>query len=192
MRPDGKMRCAWIDDDERMLRYHDREWGVPLHDDRKWFEFLVLDVFQAGLSWRIVLHKRENLRLVFHNFEPRRVAAMTEAEIRAASRDPGIIRNKMKIRASVKNAKMFLRIQKAYGSFARYIWSFTDGKVIRNTWKTLRQIPATTPLSDRLSKDLKSRGFSFVGSTVCYAILQSGGIVNDHLVKCFRHTKLRH
>jgi DNA-3-methyladenine glycosylase I len=191
MKPDARIRCGWDADDELMLRYHDTEWGVPVHDDRKWFEFIVLDAFQAGLSWKIVLHKRENMRRVFHNLVPERVAALTPAEIEAALLDPGIIRNRMKIRAAVKNAAAFLRVREEHGSFDAYIWGFTGGTVIRSGLKTLGQTPATTPLSDRLSKDLKARGFSFLGSTTVYAILQAGGIVNDHLVKCFRHAELK-
>ena len=174
-------------DDLLMLRYHDDEWGVPVHNDRKWFEFIVLDAFQAGLSWRTVLHKRKAFRRVFHNFVPERVARMSESEIRKAISDPAIIRNRMKIRAAVQNAKAFLKLKTAHGTFDSFIWSFTKGKVVRNSWRRLGQIPASTPLSDTISKALKDSGFSFVGTTICYAFLQAGGIVNDHLVQCFRH-----
>lgn len=187
MRTDTKPRCGWMGDDELMLRYHDEEWGVPVHDDRKWFEFIVLDAFQAGLSWRTVLHKREAFRRVFHNFVPANVVKMTEAEIRKALRDPGIIRNRLKIRATIQNARAFLKLQKEFGSFDAFMRSFTKGKVVRNSWTQLTQIPASTSLSDTISKALKTRGFTFVGTTICYAFLQAGGIVNDHLVHCFRH-----
>lgn len=191
MKPDNKRRCGWMGDDELMLRYHDEEWGVPVHDDRKWFEFIVLDAFQAGLSWRTVLHKREAFRRVFHNFVPANVVKMTEAEIRKALRDPGIIRNRLKIRATIQNARAFLKLQKEFGSFDAFIWSFTKGKVVRNSWTQLTQIPASTPLSDAISKTLKTKGFTFVGTTICYAFLQAGGVVNDHLAHCFRHNRPR-
>jgi DNA-3-methyladenine glycosylase I len=177
-------------DDPIMCRYHDDEWGVPVHDDRKWFEFLLLDAFQAGLTWRTVLHKREEFRKVFHDFEPARIARMTERELEAAGTNAGIIRNRLKIRAAVRNAVAFLELQKNEGSFDRYIWSFTDGAVVQNTWKSLQEIPASTPLSDRISKSLKKAGFTFVGSTICYAFLQAAGVVNDHLVTCYRHREL--
>jgi DNA-3-methyladenine glycosylase I len=191
MKIDHKRRCGWMGDDRLMLRYHDSEWGSPLHNDRKWFEFMVLDAFQAGLSWRTVLHKRSAFRRVFHNFVPQKVARMSEKEIRTAIKDPSIIRNRMKIRATVQNAKAFLKLKKAYGTFDTFIWSFTKGKVVRNRWTKLGQIPASTPLSDRISKALKENGFTFVGTTICYAFLQAGGVVNDHLVECFRHKELR-
>jgi DNA-3-methyladenine glycosylase I len=187
MKTDRKHRCGWMGDDRLMLRYHDSEWGVPLHNDRKWFEFIVLDAFQAGLSWRTVLHKRRAFRRVFHNFVPEKVARMSESEIRKAIRDPAVIRNRMKIRAAVQNAKAFLKLKKAHGTFDSFIWSFTKGKVVRNRWTKIGQIPASTPLSDTISKALKDNGFTFVGTTICYAFLQAGGIVNDHLVKCFRY-----
>ena len=174
-----------------MLRYHDDEWGVPVHDDRKWFEFLVLDAFQAGLSWRTVLNKREAFREVFHGFDPSRVAGMTEVELEAARQNPGIIRNRLKIQATVKNAVAFLDLQERKGSFDAFIWSFTEGSVIHNEWEEMQQIPASTPLSDTISKSLKDHGFSFVGTTICYAFLQAAGVVNDHLVPCFRWKELR-
>ena len=186
----GRFRCGWSGDDERMIRYHDEEWGVPVHDDRKWFELMVLDAFQAGLSWRTVLHKREAFRRVFHDFVPERVAAMDEAEVEAALRDRAIIRNRTKVRAAIRNAARFIEVREAEGSFDAYIWGFTGGETIRNGWESSALIPARTNLSDRLSLDLKSRGFSFAGSTICYAILQSGGIVNDHLAACFRFGEL--
>jgi DNA-3-methyladenine glycosylase I len=173
-----------------MVRYHDEEWGVPVHDDRKWFEFIVLDAFQAGLSWRIVLNKREAFKQVFYGFDPRRVAGMSEKAISQAIVNPAIIRNRLKIRAAVKNARAFLDLQATHGSFDAFIWSFTDGQVIHNCWHTQEAVPATTDLSDTISKALKQVGFSFVGSTICYSFLQAGGVVNDHLVGCFRHGEL--
>ncbi len=188
---DDKPRCSWMGNDELMLRYHDEEWGAPVHDDRKWFEFLVLDAFQAGLSWRTVLNKREAFREVFHGFDPSRVAGMTEVELEAARQNPGIIRNRLKIQATVKNAIAFLDLQEGKGSFDAFIWSFTDGSVIHNEWEEMQQIPASTPLSDTISKSLKENGFSFVGTTICYAFLQAAGVVNDHLVRCFRWKELQ-
>jgi len=174
-----------------MLRYHDEEWGTPVHDDRKWFEYLVLDAFQAGLSWRIVLRKREAFREAFHGFDPARVARMSEAEIEGAIRNPAIIRNRLKIRATVANARAFIALQDRYGSFDAFIWSFTGGRAVRNGWTELSQIPARSGLSDEVSGALKRLGFSFVGSTICYAFLQAGGVVNDHLRHCFRHAELQ-
>jgi len=188
---DDKPRCTWPGDDELMLRYHDEEWGVPVHEDRKWFEYMVLDAFQAGLSWKTVLHKRQAFRKVFRNFDPVRVAGMSKKQIDAACLNPAIIRNRLKIQAAVSNAAAFLKVQAKYGSFDSFIWSFTEGKALHHTWKTLKQIPASTPLSDDVSKSLKNQGFSFVGTTICYAFLQAGGIVNDHLVGCFRYKELR-
>lgn len=187
----AKSRCPWPADDELMLRYHDEEWGVPVHDDRKWFEYIVLDAFQAGLSWKTVLHKREAFGKVFHNFDPVKVAAMTDVEMERAVRNPAIIRNRLKIKATVSNARAFLDLQERKGSFDSFIWSFTEGKVICKGWKSLSQLPASTPLSDRVSKELKKAGFCFVGSTICYAFLQAGGIVNDHLVSCFRYKEVK-
>ena len=187
---DNKPRCAWLGNDALMMRYHDEEWGVPVHEDRKWFEFLVLDAFQAGLSWRTVLHKREAFRQVFHGFEPVKVARMSETEIDQACHNPAIIRNRLKIRAAVNNARAFLEVQEKQGTFDSFIWSFTGGQVIHNAWKELKELPASTPLSDAVSKALKKEGFSFVGSTICYAFLQAGGVVNDHVIHCFRHKEL--
>lgn len=189
---DDKPRCAWLGNDELMLRYHDEEWGVPIHEDRKWFEFILLDAFQAGLSWRTVLHKREALRQVFYGFDPPRVAEMSDREIEDACQNPAIIRNRLKIRAAVNNARAFLDVQERLGSFDSLIWSFTNGEVIQNSWKESKELPASTPLSDAVSKALKGEGFSFVGSTMCYALLQAAGVVNDHLVRCFRHKELMH
>jgi DNA-3-methyladenine glycosylase I len=176
--------------DVAMLRYHDKEWGVPVHDDRVWFEYLVLDAFQAGLSWRTVLHKRAALSAVFHGFEPARVARMTQTELKQAMQNPAIIRNRLKIGAAVKNARAFLALQERRGSFDEFIWSFTDGKVIHNAWQDFDRLPASTALSDAVSRALKQAGFSFVGTTICYAFLQAGGVVNDHLVHCFRYREL--
>lgn len=183
-------RCKWPGSDPLMLKYHDKEWGVPVHHDLKWFEFILLDSFQAGLSWRTVLHKREAFRQVFKDFDPQKVARMSAAEIDKARTNAAIIRNLLKIRATVKNAKAFLKIQESYGSFDSYIWRFTEGKTLQNQWKSMDEIPASTSLSDQVSKSLKADGFSFVGSTICYAFLQAAGVVNDHIVSCFRHADL--
>jgi DNA-3-methyladenine glycosylase I len=191
MKTDNRKRCGWMGDDELMLRYHDEEWGVPVHDDQRWFEFIVLDAFQAGLSWRTVLHKRPAFRDTFHDFDPRRVARMTARELEAARNNAGIIRNRMKIDSAVSNARAFMRLQEKHGSFDAYIWSFTDGKVVHNAWRGMGELPASTPLSDAISKSLKTEGFSFVGTTICYAFLQAAGVVNDHMVSCFRHKELK-
>lgn len=186
-----KPRCTWPADDPLMLRYHDEEWGVPVHDERLWFEFLVLDAFQAGLSWRTVLYKREELRKVFYDFEPAKVARMTAAAQEKAMQNAGIIRHRQKIEAAVKNAKAMLALQKEHGSFDAFIWSFTDGQVVQNGWTSTKQIPTSTPLSDQISKALKKAGFSFVGTTIVYAFLQAAGVVNDHLASCYRYEELR-
>ena len=191
MLQDGKPRCAWMGDDELMLHYHDDEWGVPVHKDHKWFEFLVLDAFQAGLSWKTVLYKREALRQVFYGFDPRKVARMSENSVAKALQNKAIIRNRLKVQATVKNARAFLKLQEEKGSFDGFIWSFTDGRTIHNDWETMAQIPSSTALSDTVSKALKTEGFSFVGTTICYALLQAAGVVNDHLVHCFRHSELQ-
>jgi len=183
-------RCPWPGDDPLMQQYHDQEWGVPVHDDRKWFEFIVLDAFQAGLSWKTILHRRKAFDKVFYGFDVQQVAAMSETAIADAIANPAIIRNRLKIRAAVTNAQAFLKIQARHGSFDEYIWSFTQGRVIHNRWRTEDAVPATTALSDTVSKALKRQGFSFVGSTICYSFLQAGGVVNDHLVGCFRHAEL--
>jgi DNA-3-methyladenine glycosylase I len=181
-------RCTWADsDDSLMLEYHDREWGVPVRDDRRHFEFLVLEAAQAGLSWSIVLKKREGYRRAFSQFDPRKVARYTPARIRNLTVDPSIIRNRMKIEAAVRNARAFLVVQDEFGSFDAYCWRFVDGRPRVNRWKAMREIPATSRESDAFSKDLKRRGFSFVGSTIMYAHMQAVGMVNDHLVGCFRY-----
>jgi len=174
-----------------MIKYHDTEWGVPVHDDRKLFEFIVLDAFQAGLSWSIILNKRDAFRLHFENFEPEKIAAFNEEKILELIAEPSIIRNKLKIRATIENAKQFLKIQEEYDSFDKLIWSFSERKTIHNTWEDLKQIPARTELSDLMSNDLKKRGFKFVGSTICYAFMQAAGIVNDHIVTCFRYNEIK-
>ena len=185
-------RCTWVSmDNSLMVQYHDREWGVPVHDDRKHFEFLVLEAAQAGLSWSIVLKKREGYRLAFSEFDPEKVARYTENRIQKLTLNPAIIRNRMKIEAAVRNAQAFLAIQDELGSFDTYCWRFVDRRPKLNRWKTIREIPATSRESDAFSKDLKRRGFSFVGSTVVYAHMQAVGMVNDHLVDCFRYREIR-
>ena len=174
-----------------MVEYHDTEWGVPLHNDQKLFEFLVLDAFQAGLSWSTILHKRENFRKAFKDFDPKKVARFTQPDIQRLLADQGIIRNRLKIEATVKNAKAFLKIQKEFGTFGKYIWSFVGYQPIDNKWETVGRIPTSSVQSDDMSKDLKARGFSFVGTTICYAFMQAAGMVNDHLVSCFRHKEVK-
>ncbi|NIS07766.1 MAG: DNA-3-methyladenine glycosylase I [Candidatus Dadabacteria bacterium] len=191
MTTDNKTRCSWMGDDEIMLAYHDHEWGVPVYDDKKWFEYIILDAFQAGLSWKTVLHKRDGFKKVFFNFDPVKVARLSDKQMEAARNNPAIIRNRLKIKAAKTNAEAFLKIQQQHGSFNSYIWSFTDGKVIQNKWKSLGDIPASTPLSDDISKALKKEGFTFVGSTICYAFLQAAGVVNDHITSCFRYKELK-
>ena len=170
-----------------MLAYHDTEWGVPLHNDRKLFEFLLLDSAQAGLSWRTILHKRENYRKAFSNFEPAKIARYTPTKVAKLLENPGIVRNRLKVASAITNAQLFLDIQDEVGSFDAYIWQFVEGVPIRNRCKTLSDIPATSPQSDAMSKTLKKRGFKFAGSTICYAFMQSAGLVNDHLTCCFRY-----
>ena len=183
-------RCDWPGSNRLMIKYHDEEWGVPIHDDRKWFEYITLDAFQAGLSWAIVLNKRENFRKAFDNFNPIIISKYSQNKIDELIQDTGIIRNKLKINATISNAKAFLNIQKEFGSFDKYIWRFVNGKPIVNNWKTISEIPASTLESDILSKDLKSRGFKFVGTTICYAFMQGAGIVNDHVTTCFRYQEI--
>jgi DNA-3-methyladenine glycosylase I len=179
--------CNWPSNDPLMIEYHDREWGIPLHDDRKLFEFMVLDAFQAGLSWKTILHKRENFRKAFDNFEPEVIASYPEEKIQHLLQDAGIVRNRAKVRGTVENAKAFLKIKKEFGSFDRYIWQFTGDKTIHNRLTSLANMPVTSPESDAMSKDLKKRGFKFVGSAICYAFMQAAGMVNDHLAGCFRY-----
>ncbi len=184
----GKKRCAWAEGgNELYIQYHDREWGVPVHEDRKQFEFLILEGAQAGLSWSTVLNKREGYRKAFANFDPVKVARFSEKKIETLIQNPSIIRNRLKITAAVSNARAFLAIQKEFGSFDTYIWAFVGGKPLQNRWKVMADIPATSPESEALSKDLKQRGLKFVGSTILYAHLQAAGLVNDHLVSCFRY-----
>jgi DNA-3-methyladenine glycosylase I len=182
--------CTWPGNDALMQEYHDTEWGVPLHDDRKLFEFMVLDAFQAGLSWRTVLYKRDAFRKAFANFDAVKVSKFKPEKIEALMLDAGIIRNRAKITATIKNAKAFLDIQKEFGSFDKYIWQFTGGKTLRHRPKINADIPASSPESDAMSKDLKARGFGFVGTTICYAFMQAAGMVNDHLVSCGREMEL--
>ncbi len=184
-------RCAWGTNNPLMIQYHDEEWGVPVHDDRKLFEFLVLDGFQAGVSWSIVLNKRANFRKAFHNFNARKIAKYTAQDVKRLLADAGIIRNRLKILAAINNAQRFLAVQKEFGSFDKYIWQFVGGKPKKNRFKSLKQIPATSKESDAMSKDLKARGFKFVGSTICYAFMQAAGMVNDHTTDCFRHKQAR-
>jgi DNA-3-methyladenine glycosylase I len=180
-------RCTWAGSDPLYLRYHDEEWGVPVHDDRKLFEFLVLEGAQAGLSWITILRKRESYRKAFDRFDPAKVARYGARQVKRLLADPGIVRNRMKIESAIANAKAFLDVQKEFGSFDAYVWRFVGGKSKRNRWKVVKDIPARTPESDALSKDLRERGFRFVGSTIVYAHMQATGMVNDHLTSCFRY-----
>jgi len=184
------VRCAWASG-ELSIRYHDEEWGVPAHDDRTLFEFLILEGAQAGLSWSTILNKRERYRKVFDGFDPSRVARYDRRKMAGLLRDPGIVRNKLKVASAVGNAKAFLQVQKEFGDFDRYIWQFVDGKPRLNSPRSMKQVPAKTSQSDAMSKDLKKRGFNFVGSTICYAFMQAVGMVNDHVVGCFRYEQLR-
>jgi DNA-3-methyladenine glycosylase I len=188
---DNRNRCEWCLKFEQYVEYHDKEWGVPVHDDRVHFEFLILEGAQAGLSWSTILKKREGYRKAFADFDPVKVARFSESKLEKILLDPGIVRNRLKVFAAVNNAKQFLEVQKEFGSFDKYIWSFVNGKPIVNKWKTLKQIPPTTKESDALSKDLIKRGFKFVGSTVIYAHMQACGLINDHLVDCFRYKEVK-
>ncbi len=187
----AKNRCGWCKGDALYEKYHDEEWGVPLYDEDGIFEFLILETFQAGLSWITILRKRENFRKAFDNFDYKKIARYSEEKIEELLQDSGIVRNKLKIRATVSNAKAFMEIQKEHGSFSKYIWSFVDHKPIQNKVKDYKKAPATTAVSDKLSKDLKKRGFKFVGSTVMYAHMQATGMVNDHEITCFRHNEVQ-
>jgi DNA-3-methyladenine glycosylase I len=189
LRKEGASRCPWPVDD-LYIAYHDLEWGVPAHDDRKLFEFLVLEGAQAGLSWHIILKKRENYRAAFDQFDPEKVARYTASKIARLLRNPGLVRNRLKIAAAVQNARSFLEVQEEFGSFDRYIWRFVEGRPIVNHWRSMKQVPARTARSDAMSRDLKQRGFQFAGSTICYAHMQATGMVNDHLTGCFRHKEL--
>jgi DNA-3-methyladenine glycosylase I len=180
------VRCAWASNDLSTL-YHDREWGVPQHDDRFLFEFLILEGAQAGLSWDTILRKRENYRAAFDGFDAKKIARYDRRKTRRLLRDEGIVRNRLKIASAIRNARAFLAVQEEFGSFDRYIWQFVGGKPLVNAWRLGRKVPARTPQSDAMSEDLKKRGFNFVGSTICYAFMQATGMVNDHAVECFRH-----
>ena len=183
-------RCNWSTSNQLMIKYHDEEWGVPLHDDRKLFEFFVLEGFQAGLSWQIVLNKREGFRKAFDHFDPEIVAGYNENKVGELVQDTSIIRNKMKIMACISNARRFIEVQKEFGSFDMYIWKFVDHKPVINCFSDIKELPANTPLSDKISADLKKRGFKFVGSTVIYAHMQATGMVNDHLTFCYRYNEI--
>ncbi len=186
-------RCEWVPEGDLIYQeYHDSEWGVPVHEDRLLFEFLILEGAQAGLSWSTILKKRENFRAAFDRFDPQKIANYDEGKVASLLANPGIIRNRLKITAAIRNARAFLEVQALYGSFDAYIWQFVEGKPLVNHWKSLTEIPAHTPLSDVMSKDLKQRGFKFVGSTICYAFMQAVGMVNDHTVNCFRYQEILH
>lgn len=186
---DEPIRCYWATT-ALNVKYHDEEWGVPVHDDRRWFEFLILEGAQAGLSWETILQKRERYRQVLNGFDPAKVARFDAKKVKELLKDAGIVRNRLKIKATVANAQAFLRVQKEFGSFDAYIWKFVSGSPIRNRWKTRKSVPAQTPLSKALSKDLLKRGFRFVGPTICYAFMQATGVVNDHQVSCFRYAEV--
>jgi DNA-3-methyladenine glycosylase I len=183
-------RCEWADRDELERAYHDTEWGVAAHDDGRLFEFLILEGAQAGLRWSTVLKKREGYRKAFRNFDAVAVSGFSERDVSTLLADPGIIRNRLKIRAAVDNAKAFLRVREEFGSFDRYVWRFVDGTPVRNAWKSITELPSSTPASDAMSEDLRDRGFKFVGPTICYAFMQAVGMVNDHVVGCFRYGSL--
>jgi DNA-3-methyladenine glycosylase I len=185
-----KTRCAWCGTDPLYVEYHDTEWGVPVRDDRKLFEFLILEGAQAGLSWLTILRKREGYRKAFADFDPQKVARFTPARVERLLQDPSIVRNRLKVESSVSNARAFLKVQDEFGSFSDYIWRFVDGKPIVNRFKSMKDVPAKTEVSDAVSKDMKKRGFRFVGSTIVYAHMQATGMVNDHMVDCFRYRKL--
>ena len=183
--------CNWPGNDPLMIAYHDNEWGNPLHDDRKLFEFMILDAFQAGLSWKTILHRREGFRAAFDNFDIEKMAAYSEEKIRELMQDTRIIRNQLKIRSTVSNAQAFLKVQNEFGTFDKYIWQFTGGTTKYNHWTELKQLPAKSAESDAMSKDLVKRGFKFAGSTICYAFMQAAGMVNDHMVYCKRYNQTR-
>lgn len=185
-----KKRCEWTGDNLYNIQYHDEEWGVPLHDDQKLFEFLILEGFQAGLSWLTILKKRDNFRKAFDNFDAAIIAKYNEKKVEALLQDKGIIRNRLKIQASITNAKAYLEVQKEYGSFDSFIWSFTNGKTILNKCEKMSDIPVSTAESDLMSRELKKKGFKFVGTTICYAFMQATGMVNDHTVDCFRYSEI--
>jgi len=187
----NKKRCPWPSADNRMIRYHDEEWGVPIRDDNKLFEFILLDTFQAGLSWSIILNRRHGFSEAFDKFDPEVIAGYNESKIQSLLLDKGIIRNKLKIKSTVSNARVFLNLQEEYDGFHNYIWEFTNGAPILNNWQQADQIPATSKESDIMSKAFKKAGFKFAGSTICYSIMQAAGLVNDHLVSCFRYPEVQ-
>jgi len=182
-----KIRCGWSTSDPIYIKYHDEEWGVPIHDDRKLFEFLILEGFQAGLSWITILRKRDNFRKAFDDFDAEKVASYGKRKINSLLKDEGIIRNKLKVEAAVTNARAFLKVREEFGSFDKYIWQFVNHKPVKNKFKSLKEVPASTEISGIMSKDLKKRGFKFVGTTICYAHMQATGMVNDHIVTCWKH-----
>ncbi len=186
-----KRKCTWSLKNEKEENYHDKEWGVPIYDDRLLFEFLILEGAQAGLSWSTILAKRETYRKAFDNFEAKKIVNYDQKKIDELLNDKGIVRNKLKINATINNAKLFLEVQKEHGSFSEYIWSFVDGKPIQNAWKSVEEVPAKTDISDNMSKILKKKGFKFVGSTICYAFMQAVGMVNDHTTDCFRYKEIK-
>jgi DNA-3-methyladenine glycosylase I len=186
----SKMRCSWTGNDPMMIAYHDKEWGVPVHDDRLFFEFLLLEGAQAGLSWSTILKKRENYRAAFDNFDPNKIAGYSEDKIQQLLQNPGIVRNRVKVRATVTNARAILAVQDEFGSFDTYIWRFVGGKTIQNCWESSEDVPGKTREAETMSKDLKTRGFQFVGPTICYAFMQATGMVNDHTSDCFRFHEL--
>jgi DNA-3-methyladenine glycosylase I len=186
-----KKRCGWCTDDPVYIAYHDREWGNPVHNDRKLFEFLILEGAQAGLSWLTILKKRDNYRVTFDQFDFCKIAHYNERKIQSLLNNPGIVRNKLKVRGAVRNARAFLKIRENYGTFNKYIWSFVNGEPVQNCWTKLKNVPTKTKLSDTVSKDLEQRGFTFVGSTICYAFMQAVGLINDHTVDCFRHSECK-
>ena len=188
-KPPTPIRCPWASN-PLSIRYHDEEWGLPVHRDAALFEFLILEGAQAGLSWNTILNKRENYRTAFHHFDPRKIAGYDRRKIQSLLNDAGLIRNRLKMASAVENAKAFLKVQQEFGSFDTYVWQFAGGRPIVNSWRSPKQVPARTPESDALSKDLKKRGFSFVGTTICYAFMQAVGMVNDHLTECFRYAQL--
>lgn len=186
-----KLRCPWVGNDDLYVRYHDKEWGVPLYDDQKLFEFLILEGAQAGLSWSTILKKRENYRQAFDNFEAEKIISYGTKKIEELLADPGIVRNRLKIASTIRNAEAYLKIKNEYGGFSEYLWKFVNGKPIINQWHTLNELPAKTEISDKMSLALKKRGFNFVGSTICYAFMQAVGMVNDHTTDCYRHSQLK-
>ena len=186
-----KNRCAWSGSDPLYVTYHDGEWGVPVHDDRRLFEFLILEGAQAGLSWLTILRRRENYRRAFHGFDPRSIAAYSAADVQRLLADPGIIRNRLKIDSAIRNARGALKVIEEFGSLDAFLWRYVDHRPRQNAWRSLAELPVTTEQSDRMSKDLKRRGFTFVGSTICYAFMQAVGMVNDHVVDCFRHEEVK-